>query len=79
MFGTVDAGRDRGTAKNEDFLWLNQVERWFAEITRLQTRLGTFHSTLALETAIEEYLTVCNEDPKPFIWHKTVNEILVSC
>ena len=58
--------------------WINQVERWFAEITRRQIRRGTFRSTLALETAIKEYLAVYNEDPKPFMWHKTADEILES-
>ena len=58
--------------------WINQVERWFAEITRRQIRRGTFRSTLALETAIKEYLAVNNEDPKPFMWHKTADEILES-
>ena len=50
--------------------WLNQVERWFAEITEKQLRHGTYRSTLALEKAIREYLEVYNEDPKPFIWTK---------
>ena len=48
--------------------WLNQVERWFAEITRQQIWRGTHHVTQALETAIKEYLAVYNETPKPFVW-----------
>ncbi len=36
--------------------WINQVERWFAELTRRQIRRGTHRSTLALEKAIKEYL-----------------------
>ena len=58
--------------------WINQVERWFAEITRKQLRSGTYRRTQALEQAIREYLEVYNEDPKPFIWTKTANEILES-
>ena len=58
--------------------WINQVERWFAEITRQRIRRGTFHSTQALEAAIKEYLEVYNEDPKPFIWTKSASEILES-
>ena len=58
--------------------WLNQVERWFAEITRQQIRRGTHRSTQALETAIKEYLAVYNEDPKPFVWTKTPEQILES-
>ena len=58
--------------------WINQVERWFAEITRQRIRRGSFRSTLALEKAIKEYLAVYNEDPKPFIWTKTADQILES-
>ena len=58
--------------------WINQVERWFAEITRKQLRSGTYRSSQALEKAIKEYLEVYNSDPKPFIWSKTADEILES-
>ena len=58
--------------------WLNQVERWFAEITRQQIRRGTHRSTQALETAIKEDLAVYNEDPRPFVWTKTAEQILDS-
>ena len=50
---------------------------WFGEkITRRQIRRGTHRSTQALETAIKEYLAVYNEDPKPFVWTKTAEQIL---
>ncbi len=58
--------------------WLNQVERWFAEITRQQLQHGSYRSTLALEKAIKEYLEVYNESPKPFIWTKPAEQILES-
>ncbi len=58
--------------------WLNQVERWFAEITRRRIRRGTFRSTQALEAAIREYLQVYNEDPQPFLWTKSADDILKS-
>ncbi len=58
--------------------WLNQVERWFAEITRRRIRRGTFRSTQALEAAIREYLQVYNEDPQPLIWTKSADDILKS-
>ena len=54
------------------------MERWFAEITRDRIRNGTFHSTLAQEQAIKEYLEVYNEDPKPFVWTKTADQIFES-
>jgi transposase len=56
--------------------WLNLVERWFATLTQKQIKRGVHRSTRALETAIREYLTVSNEAPKPFVWHKTADEIL---
>lgn len=56
--------------------WLNLVERWFREITEKRIRRGTFESVPELITAIEEYLAASNEDPKPFIWHASVEAIL---
>ena len=58
--------------------WINQVERWFAEITQRRIRRGSFRSTQALEQAIKEYLAVYNEDPKPFVWTKSADQILDS-
>lgn len=56
--------------------WLNLVERWFAEITRRQIKRGAHRSTRQLEDAIRSYLALHNEDPKPFVWTKTADEIL---
>jgi transposase len=58
--------------------WLNLVERWFVELTEKPIRRGVHRSTRELETAIRQYLTVTNETPKPFVWHKTADEILAS-
>lgn len=58
--------------------WLNQVERWFAEITRKQIRRGTHRSTWALEQAIRQYLDTYNQHPRPFVWAKTADQILDS-
>lgn len=58
--------------------WLNQVERWFATLTQKQLRRGVHRSTRALESSIREYLTNYNEDPRPFRWTKTADEILDS-
>lgn len=58
--------------------WLNLVERWFAALTEKQIRRGTHRSTRQLEAAIYTYLEVYNEDPKPFVWTKTADEILAS-
>ncbi|WP_419165345.1 IS630 family transposase [Candidatus Palauibacter sp.] len=58
--------------------WINQVERWFAEITNKRIRRGSHRSTRELEQAIEDYLAVYNENPKPFIWTKSADDILES-
>jgi len=56
--------------------WLNLVERWFGMLTEKQIRRGTHRSTRELEAAIKRYLEIHNEDPKPFIWTKTADQIL---
>jgi len=58
--------------------WLNLVERFFGEITARQIRRGVFRSTAELEQAIRDYLDVRNAGPRPFIWHKSADEILAS-
>jgi transposase len=58
--------------------WLNMVERWFAALTEKQIRRGTHRSTRQLETAIKDYLSIHNANPKPFVWTKTADEILAS-
>ena len=58
--------------------WINLVERWFAEITNKRIRRGIFRSVRELEEAIREYIDIHNEDAKPFVWHKTADEILAS-
>jgi transposase len=58
--------------------WINQVERWFAMLTEKQIRRGTHRSTRELEDAIRLYVGVHNQDPKPFIWVKTADQILAS-
>lgn len=56
--------------------WLNQVERFFAEITRKRIRRGSFKSVEELERAIEDYLRLNNQKPKPFVWTKDADLIL---
>jgi transposase len=56
--------------------WLNLVERWFAELTNKWLRRGTHRSTKELETAIRSWADTWNDNPIPFIWHKTADEIL---
>jgi transposase len=56
--------------------WLNLVERWFRDLTDKAIRRGVFHSVNDLITAIEAYLKVNNDNPKPFIWTATAEQIL---
>jgi transposase len=56
--------------------WLNQVERWFAEITRKRIRRGTFRSVRELEKAIRDYIRAHNKAPQPFQWVATANKII---
>ena len=58
--------------------WINQVERWFALLTEKQIRRGTHRSTVELEKAIRSYLSIYNENPRPFSWSKTAEQILDS-
>jgi transposase len=58
--------------------WLNLVERWFALLTDRQIRRASHRSTLALENSIKQYIQFTNENPKPFVWTKSANDILDS-
>jgi len=56
--------------------WINLVERWFATLTERQLRRGTYRSTQELENALKHYVNTYNQDPKPFKWTKTADQIL---
>jgi transposase len=56
--------------------WLNQVERFFAQITERRIRRGSFRSVAELEAAIDSYLRTHNERPKPLVWTKPADLIL---
>ncbi len=58
--------------------WINQVERWFAYLTDDLLRRSDHHSVQALEKDIRKWVTAWNEDPKPFVWTKTAEQILAS-
>jgi transposase len=58
--------------------WLNLVERWFAELTRRKLRRSTHHSVKELETDVNAWIKAWNDDPKPFVWTKTADEILAN-
>ncbi len=56
--------------------WINQVERFFALLTEKQLRRGVHRSTDELESAIQAYIDTVNENPKPFRWTKSADDIL---
>src|SRR5580704_3755720 len=56
--------------------WLNQIERWFAEITRKRIRRGTFRSVRDLVKALKEYVRTYNRDPHPFQWVASAIKII---
>jgi len=58
--------------------WLNLVERWFAELTNKWLRRGTHRSVRELVASIRTWITNWNDEPRPFVWHKTAHEILDS-
>jgi len=58
--------------------WLNLVERWFAELTAKKLRRGAHRSVRQLNTDIRAWIETWNDDPKPFIWTKTADQILDS-
>ena len=56
--------------------WLNLVERWFRELTEKAIRHGSFLSVPDLKQAIEAFTKAWNQNPKPFIWSATVEDII---
>ena len=58
--------------------WINQVERWFAELTRKRLRRGVHTSVRQLEADIRTFIDRHNENPKPFKWVKSADQILAS-
>jgi transposase len=55
--------------------WLNQVERWFALLTDKRLRRGVHKNLHALEKDIRDWVASWNENPRPFVWTKTADEI----
>jgi transposase len=58
--------------------WLNLVERWFAELTTKWIKRSSHRSVRELVASIRTWITNWNDEPKPFVWHKTADEILDS-
>lgn len=58
--------------------WINQVERWFAELTRKQLQHGVHRSVAELERDIVAFIDAHNENPTPYKWIRSADEILAS-
>ena len=58
--------------------WLNLVERWFAELTRKMLQRSAHKSVAALTADLNAWVATWNDEPRPFVWHKTADEILTS-
>src|SRR5271156_1126502 len=56
--------------------WLNLVERWFRDITVDRIRRNAFTSVTQLQAAIYEYIAHNNENPQPFVWTKSADDII---
>ncbi|MDF3143453.1 MULTISPECIES: IS630 family transposase [unclassified Streptomyces] len=56
--------------------WINQVERWFAELERRCLERGVFCSLDELKTGLEEWIKTWNEQARPFKWTKTADQII---
>jgi transposase len=58
--------------------WLNLVERWFGELTTKKLRRGTHRSVRALNADIRSWIQTWNDNPRPYVWTKTADQILDS-
>jgi len=58
--------------------WMNLVERWFGELTTKKLRRGSHRSVRALNTDIRAWIDTWNDNPNPFVWTKTADQILDS-
>ncbi|SHV66440.1 transposase [Mycobacteroides abscessus subsp. abscessus] len=58
--------------------WLNLVERWFAELTTKKLRRGTHTSVRQLNADIRAWIQTWNQNPRPYVWTKTADQILAS-
>jgi transposase len=58
--------------------WLNLVERWFSELTSKLLRRGAHRSVRQLNADIQAWIATWNDDPRPYVWTKTADQILES-
>src|SRR5438034_6395695 len=73
-----NAGSSATRASPCTYTWLNLVERWFAELTTKWIKRGSHRSVRDLVASIRSWITDWNDNPKPFVWHKSADQILDS-
>ena len=58
--------------------WRNAVEGFFAKLSRRKLQRGVFHSVVALQSAINDFVEQHNESPKPFVWRADPKDIIAA-
>jgi transposase len=58
--------------------WLNAIEGFFAKLTKKHLKRGVFRSLQELKDPIHDFLDDTNTNPKPFVWTKDPNKIIVA-
>ncbi|MBY4576255.1 IS630 family transposase, partial [Gordonia paraffinivorans] len=58
--------------------WMNIVERWFAELTTKKLQRSTHRTVRALNADIRAWIETWNDNPRPYVWVKTADQILDS-
>lgn len=76
--GSVTGPRSQGERDPHRSARLNLVERWFAELTTKKIKRGAHTSVPALERDIRGWIVTWNENPRPYVWVKTADQILAS-
>ena len=56
--------------------WMNLVERWFSALTTKKLQRSAHRTVKALANDIRAWVETWNENPRPFVWHKSAEEIL---
>ena len=58
--------------------WLNLVERWFSELTTKKLKRSARRNVRHLNADIRDWIETWNDNPRPYVWTKTADQILES-
>ena len=56
--------------------WLNLVARWFSALTTKKLQRSAHNSVKDLAADITAWVETWNDNPKPYTWTKTTDQIL---